>query len=68
MKCEFYFVYECDVKVYINFLKFWEPNLYYVEREVLTYNIIAIFIDKMTKGTYSHRSWDSWDRKTILVK
>lgn len=68
VRCGFYFMCECDVIVYMRFVIFWEPNIYYVEGGVCTYDIVAIFIDIMTKGTYSHSSWDSGSKKSIVVK
>ena len=54
----FFFICECDVNVYMGVVMFWKPNFFYVESGVYAYNIVAIFIDKITSGTYSHRSWE----------
>ena len=55
---------ECDVEVYMDFGMFLEPNFSHVGSGVFTYNIVAIFIDIVTKGTYFHWSWDGWNKKS----
>lgn len=35
---------------------------------MFSYNVIDIFIDIVTEGTYSHRGRDSWGKKSILTE